>query len=246
VVRPTVSPIQARVLGAVLGVTGFALASFSGFAATHVAADSISDNTVWVTPDGSDKGPPQGDAVRVISDCKDVDVWGNELHNDEGHFTIYFDNHEPSGDDEKVGTQDWKFDKDSKKDRQVIATIDSRELISDLKDKGFHPQDDGWHIDLRFSDPEKEVEFILKNDCEEEHQQQGGEQGGGGGESGGVPVQQQAPPPVVKGTTTQAPKAAAVVPSTGADAPFVPGLLLISAGGGALGFARRLRRRRGH
>lgn len=236
-VRPTVSPIQARVLGAVLGVTGFAFASFSGFAATHVAADThIGDNKVWVTEDGSDKGPPQGDAVRVIGDCKDIDVWGNELHNDDGHFTIYFDNHEPSGDDEKVGTKDWKFNK-NKDDQQVIATIDSRDLISDLKDKGFHPQDDGWHIDLRFSDPEKEVELVLKNDCEEEH----------GGESSPpaapVPVQQQAPPPpVVKGTTTQAPKAA-VVPQTGADAPFLTGLMLMSAGGSALGFARRLRRR---
>jgi hypothetical protein len=245
VVRPTVSPIQARVLGAVLGVTGFAFASLTGIAASHAAADThISDNTVWVTADGSDKGPPQGDAVRVISDCKDVDVWGNELHNDDGHFTIYFDNHEPSGDDDRVGTQDWTFDK--KKDKQVIATIDSRELISELKDKGFHPQDDGWHIDLRFSDPEKEVEFILKNDCKEEEQggQQGGEQGGES--SPPVPVHEQAPPPpVVKGTTTQAPKAAAVVPQTGADAPFLTGLMLMSAGGSALGFARRLGRRRG-
>jgi len=238
VVRPTVSPIQARVLGAVLGVTGFAFASISGFSAAHVAADThIGDNKVWVTADGSDKGPPAGDAVRVISDCKDVDVWGNQLHNDDGHFTIYFDNHEPSGDDEKVDEQKWEFDKNKKDDQQVIATINSRELISELKDKGFHPADDGWHIDLRFSDPEKEVEFILKNDCQEEH---------GGGESNPpVPVQQQAPPPpVVKGTTTQAPKAA-VVPQTGADAPFLTGLLLMSAGSGALGFARRLGRRRG-
>jgi hypothetical protein len=234
VVRPTVSPIQARVLGAVLGVTGFAFASFSGIAAGHVSADSIGDNKVWVTPDGSDKGPPQGDAVRVISDCKNVDVWGNDLHNKSGDFTIYFDNHEPSGDDEKVEEKSWEFDK-GKKDQQVIATIDSRELISKLKDEGFHPADDGWHIDLKFSDPDRQVEFILKNDCEEEH----------GGESAPppVPVQQQTPPPpVVKGTTTQAPKAA-VVPQTGADAPFLSGLMLMSAGSGALGFARRLRRR---
>jgi hypothetical protein len=234
VVRPTVSPIQARVLGAVLGVTGFAFASFSGIAAGHVSADSIGDNKVWVTPDGSDKGPPQGDAVRVISDCKNVDVWGNDLHNKSGDFTIFFDNHEPSGDDEKVEEKSWEFDK-GKKDQQVIATIDSRELISKLKDEGFHPADDGWHIDLKFSDPDRQVEFILKNDCEEEH----------GGESAPppVPVQQQTPPPpVVKGTTTQAPKAA-VVPQTGADAPFLSGLMLMSAGSGALGFARRLRRR---
>ena len=235
-VRPTVSPIQARVLGAVLGVTGFAFASFSGFSASHVAADThISDNKVWVTPDGSDKGPPEGDAVRVISDCKNVDVWGNDLHNKSGDFTIFFDNHEPSGDDEKVEEKSWEFDKD-KKDQQVIATIDSRELISKLKDEGFHPADDGWHIDLKFSDPDRQVEFILKNDCEEEHH-------GGGEVTPPTPVEQQAPPPpVVKGTTTQAPKAA-VVPQTGADAPFVTGLMLMSAGSGALGFARRLRRR---
>jgi hypothetical protein len=241
VVRPTVSPIQARVLGAVLGVTGFAFASFSGFAATHAAADThIGDNKVWVTEEGSDKGPAEGDFVRTIDDCKDVWVWGNELHNDDGHFTIYFDNHEPSGDDEKIDTQDWKF-KLHDDDKQKIAVIDSRDLIHELKDKGFHPQDNGWHIDLRFSDPEKEVEFILKNDCHEE------EHGGGESSPPSVPVQQQAPPPpapVVKGTTTQAPKAA-VVPQTGADAPFLTGLMLMSAGGSALGFARRLGRRRG-
>ena len=105
-----------------------------------------------------------------------------------------------------------------------------------MEDKGFHPQDDGWHMDLNFNNG-RVVEFILEDNCESEH-------GGGGGESNApVPVQQQAPPPpVVKGTTTQAPKAA-VVPQTGADAPFLTGLLLMSAGSGALGFARRLRRR---
>jgi hypothetical protein len=236
VVRPTVSPIQARVIGVVLGVSGFAFASVSGLTAGHVAADThIGDNKVWVTAEGSDKGPAAGDAVRVISDCKDVTVWGNDLHNEDGHFTIYFDNHEPSGDDEKVDTQDWKFDKGAKDDQQKIATIDSRELIKELKDKGLHPADNGWHIDLRFSDPEKEVEFILQDDCKSEDHSS----------TPPVPVVQQAPPPVVAGTTTQAPKPVAVVPQTGADAPFLPGFLLMSAGGAALGWGRRLRRRSG-
>jgi hypothetical protein len=226
------------VIGAVLGVSGFAFASISGLAAGHVAADThISDNKVWVTADGSDKGPPAGDFVRVISDCKDVDVWGNDLHNKSGEFTIFFDDH--NGKDRKVDDRTWKFDKDSKKDQQVIATIDTRELISELKDKGFEPQDNGWHMDLQFKDPERQVEFIIENNCKSEE-----EHGGVGGEQAPTPVkQQQAPPPVVKGTTTQAPKAI-VAPQTGADAPFLAGMMLMSAGGAALGFARKLGRRR--
>jgi hypothetical protein len=236
VVRPTVSPIQARVLGVVLGVSGFAFASVSGFAASHVSADTkIADNKVWVTADGSDKGPAAGDFVRVISDCKDVLVWGNDLHNKSGDFTVYFDDH--NGKDKQVEEMTWKYDKGGK-DKQVIATIDARELISDLKDKGFSAQDNGWHIDLKFSDPDRQVEFILENSCKSDN--------GGGSSSTPTPVtQQQVPPPVVKGTTTQAPKAAAVVPQTGADAPFLGGMALMSIGGAALGFARKLGRREG-
>lgn len=236
-VRPTVSPIQARVLGAVLGVTGFAFASVSGLAAGHAsAATKISDNKVWVTSDGSDKGPPAGDFVRVL-DCTDVDVWGNDLHNKSGDFTIFFDDH--NGKDRKIEEMNWKFDQGSKDDAQVIATINAKDLIKELKDKGFDAQDNGWHMDLQFSDPSRQVEFILSNDCSSDHTS-------GGGSSTPTPVQQeQAPPPVVKGTTTQAPKAAAVVPQTGADAPFLSGMLLMSAGGTFLGFARRLRRRSG-
>ncbi len=233
-VRPTVSPIQARVLGVVLGVSGFAFASVSGLAAGHVSADTkIADNKVWVTADGSDKGPAAGDFVRVISDCKDVTVWGNDLHNKSGEFTIYFDDH--NGDDKKIDDMTWKFDKDSKKDQQVIATIDARELIKQLEDKGQHAQDNGWHIDLKFKDPERQVEFILEDTCKsEEHTPT---------PSTPTPVQQQqVPPPVVKGTTTQAPKAA-TVPQTGADAPFLAGMMLMSSGGAALGLARRLGRR---
>jgi hypothetical protein len=235
VVRPTVSPIQARVIGAVLGVSGFAFASISGLAAGHVAADTrISDNKVWVTADGSDKGPAAGDFVRVVSDCKDVTVWGNDLHNKSGEFTIYFDDH--NGDDKKVADQSWKFEKGGK-DQQVIATIDTRELISELKDKGFDPQDNGWHMDLKFNDPERQVEFIVENNCKSESSNPPSE-------TTPTPVkQQQAPPPVVKGTTTQAPKAI-VAPQTGADAPFLAGMMLMSAGGAALGFARKLGRRR--
>jgi hypothetical protein len=223
------------VLGAVLGVSGFAFASISGLAAGHVAADThISDNKVWVTADGSDKGPAAGDFVRVFSDCKDVTVWGNDLHNKSGDFTIYFDDH--NGKDVKIDEKGWKFEKGGK-DQQVIATIDTRSLISELKDKGLDPQSNGWHMDLKFSDPERQVEFIVENNCKEESS---------GGGSTPTPVQQQqAPPPVVKGTTTQAPKAAAIVPQTGADAPFLGGMLLMSAGGAALGFARKLGRRRG-
>jgi hypothetical protein len=220
-------------------VSGFAFASISGLAAGHVAADThISDNKVWVTADGSDKGPAAGDFVRVISDCKDVDVWGNELHNKSGEFTIFFDDH--NGKDRKIDDKTWKFNKD-KKDKQVIATIDSRELIHELKSKGFDPQDNGWHMDLKFKDPERQVEFILENNCKSE------EHGGGGNPVGPTPTpvkQQQVPPPIVKGITTQAPKAI-VAPQTGADAPFLGGMLLMSAGGAALGFARKLGRRQG-
>jgi hypothetical protein len=237
VVRPTVSPIQARVLGVVLGVSGFAFASVSGLAASHVSADSkIADNKVWVTAAGSDAGPPAGDFVRVISGCKDVKVWGNDLHNKSGEFTVYFDDH--NGKDRQIEDMTWKFDKGGK-DKQVIATIDSSELISDLKDKGFSAQDNGWHMDLKFKDPERQVEFILDYSCKSE---------GGGGEHTPTPTtptpvkQEQAPPPVVKGTTAQAPKTAAV-PQTGADAPFLAGMALMSMGGAALGFARKLGRK---
>jgi hypothetical protein len=243
VVRPTVSHNQARVLGVVLGVSGFAFASVSGLAASHVAADSkIADNKVWVTAKGSDAGPPAGDFVRVISDCKDVSVWGNDLHNKSGEFTVYFDDHD--GKDRQVEDMTWKFDKGGK-DKQVIATIDARELISDLKDKGFTAQDNGWHIDLKFKDPEREVEFILDNSCKSES---GG--GGGGGEQTPTPTETTptpvipTPPAPVKAVSAQAPKAAAV-PQTGADAPFLTGMALMSMGGAALGFARKLGGRKG-
>ena len=231
-VRPTVSPIQARVLGAVLGVTGFAFASVSGFAAAHVAADThIPDGKIWVTKDGSKDGPPAGDFVRKF-DCGDIDVQTGKLNESSGHFDIVFDNHD--GSDETISDGlEWNFDKDKDADQQVIFTIDGKELISKMEDKGFHAQDDGWHMDLKFNNG-REVEFILEDNCQSESTP-----------PAPVPVQQQAPPPpVVTGTTTQAPKAA-VVPQTGADAPFLTGLLLMSAGSGALGFARRLGRRRG-
>ena len=233
-VRPTVSPIQARVLGAVLGVTGFAFASFSGIAASHAAADThIPDGKIWVTEDGSKDGPPAGDTVRKF-DCGDIDVQAGKLSDSSGHFDIVFDNHEPSGDDETITDgAEWHFDKDKDADQQVIYQIDGKELISKMEDKGFHPADDGWHIDLNFNNG-RVVEFILEDNCESSHESS---------PPPSVPVQQQTPPPpVVKGTTTQAPKAA-VVPQTGADAPFLSGLMLMSAGSGALGFARRLRRR---
>lgn len=233
-VRPTVSPIQARVLGAVLGVTGFAFASISGISASHVFADShIPDGKIWVTADGSKDGPPAGDFVRKF-DCGDVDVWGNELNDKSGHFDIVFDDHDGK-DRTIVDGAEWDFGK-SDGGKQVIYTIDGKDLISKMEDKGFHPQDNGWHMDLVFNDNRGTVEFILQDNCEEESN------GGGGGGSTPV-VQQQAPPPVVKGTTTAAPKAAAVVPETGADAPFLSGLMLMSAGSAALGFARRLKRR---
>jgi hypothetical protein len=240
VVRPTVSPNQARVLGVVLGVSGFAFASVSGLAASHVSADSkISDNKVWVTAKGSDAGPPAGDFVRVISDCKDVSVWGNDLHNRSGEFTVYFDDH--NGKDKQVEDMTWKYEKGGK-DKQVIATIDARELITDLKDKGFSAQDNGWHIDLKFKDPERQVEFILDDSCKSES-------GGGGGEHTPTPTPTETtPPPVqvvpppVKAVSAQAPKTAAV-PQTGADAPFLTGMVLMSMGGAALGFARKLGRK---
>lgn len=237
-VRPTVSPNQARVLGVVLGVSGFAFASVSGLAASHVSADSkISDNKVWVTAAGSDAGPPAGDFVRVISDCKNVTVWGNDLHNKSGEFTVYFDDH--NGNDKQVEDTTWKYDKGGK-DQQVIATIDARELISDLKDKGFSAQDNGWHIDLKFKDPERQVEFILDDSCKSESS--GGEHTPTPTETTPTPVKQVVPPPAVLGTTAQAPKAAAV-PQTGADAPFLAGMALMSMGGAALGFARKLGRK---
>jgi hypothetical protein len=240
VVRPTVSPNQARVLGVVLGVSGFAFASVSGLAASHVSADSkIADNKVWVTAKGSDAGPPAGDFVRVISDCKDVSVWGNDLHNKSGEFTVYFDDH--NGEDKQVEDMTWKYEKGGK-DKQVIATIDARELITDLKDKGFSAQDNGWHIDLKFKDPERQVEFILDDSCKSES-------GGGGGEHAPTPTPTETtPPPVqvvpapVKAVSAQAPKTAAV-PQTGADAPFLTGMVLMSMGGAALGFARKLGRK---
>lgn len=237
-VRPTVSPNQARVLGVVLGVSGFAFASVSGLAASHVSADSkISDNKVWVTAKGSDAGPPAGDFVRVISDCKDVSVWGNDLHNKSGEFTVYFDDH--NGKDKQVEDMTWKYEKGGK-DKQVIATIDARELITDLKDKGFSAQDNGWHIDLKFKDPERQVEFILDDSCKSES-------GGGGHTPSPTPTETTPPPvqvvpPPVKAVSAQAPKTAAV-PQTGADAPFLAGMVLMSMGGAALGFARKLGRK---
>ena len=240
-VRPTVTPIQARVLGAVLGVTGFAFASFSGIAASHAAADShIPDGKIWVTKDGDNEGPPQGDSVRQF-DCVDIAVQAGELSDSSGHFDIVFDDQDGK-DRTIVDGAEWHFDKDKHTDQQVIYTIDAHDLNGKLRDHGYHPQDNGWHLDLNFSDG-RVVEFILGSDCESE----GGGGGGGGGGSTPVPVHQQTPPPpLVKGTTTAAPpKTAAVVPETGADAPFLTGSLLVSFGGGALGLARRLGRRRG-
>jgi hypothetical protein len=222
------------VLGAVLGVTGFAFASVSGLVAAGVAADShIPAGKIWVTKDGSDKGPAQGDAVRTF-DCTNIDVQAFKLKESKGEFTLYFDDH--NGDDKKITTGDWKFNKDKKDDQQVIASIDGKELISKLKSKGAEAQDNGFHMDLVFTDPEKTVEFIIENNCPEEHK--------GGESTPPTPVhQQQVPPPIVKGVTTAAPKPAAVVPQTGADAPFLTGMLLMSAGGAALAGSRRLRRR---
>jgi hypothetical protein len=242
VVRPTLTPIQARVLGAALGVTGFALASVSGLSALGVAADShIPAGAIWVVADGSDKGPPAGDAVRVF-DCKNIDIRAFKLDDTKGDYTIYFD--DQNGKDKKVTDGEWKFNKDKKDDPQVIATIDSSDLVSKLKDHGFHPQDNGWHLDVTFKDPSKTVEFILNDDCGEGHG--GGQSSGGGGgvSSSPTPVHVSSPPPAaVKPVSAVAPKAAAAVPQTGADAPFLTGMVLMSAGGASLGVSRRLRRR---
>jgi len=235
VVRPTINPIQARVLGAVLGVTGFAFASVSGLAAIGVTADThIPSGSIWVTKDGSDKGPAQGDAVRAF-DCGSIDIQAFKLEESKGDFTLYFDDH--NGDDKKIDEGSWEFNKDKKDDAQVIASIDGKDLVSKLKDEGADAQDNGFHMDLVFKDPEKTVEFIIENNCPEE--------GGVGGESAPpTPVKQQQapPPPAIKGITSAAP-IKAVVPQTGADVPFGAGLLLLSAGSVAVGASRRLRRR---
>jgi hypothetical protein len=228
------------VLGAVLGVTGFALASVSGLAASSVAADShIPADTVWVVAAGSDKGPPAGDLVRVF-DCKNIDIRAFKLDDSKGDFTIWFDDHD--GKDQKVTDGGWKFNTDKKDDPQVIATIDAKDLVAKLKDHHFDPQNVGWHLDITFKDPNRTVELIVNNNCGEEH-------GGGGGESSSPtpttpPEQHQSsPPPAVKSVSTVAPKAAAAVPQTGADAPFLAGMVLMSAGGASLAVSRRLRRR---
>ena len=230
-------------LGAVLGVSGFALASVSGLAAGSVAADShIPAGKIWVAAAGSDKGPPEGDFVRTF-DCQNIDVRAFKLDDKKGDFTIYWDDHE--GKDRKVDDGEWRFDtsKEKRDDPQTIARIDARDLIAKLKDHHFDPQDNGWHMDIVFKDPKKTVEFILKNDCKEEEH--------GGGESSPPPSESAPPPPPaqtsapspVAARTTAAPKPVAAVPVTGADAPFLAGMALMSAGGASLALAGRLRRR---
>ncbi|MEA2670852.1 MAG: hypothetical protein QOG45_1072 [Chloroflexota bacterium] len=242
-VRPTVSPVQARVLGAVLGVTGFAFASISGMAGlTASASDWVhpGQDKIWITEKGDKNAPPQGRIATL--DCGDLSLWGNKLDKHEGTFHIVSD--DPSGHDETiVKDQDWKFAKDSDQ-LQVVATIDGKELINKAEDHGDKAADGRFRFDVFFDQqPHQHIYFWVKDNCHE-----GGGDNGGGGESNPTPVvQQPAPPaPVVAGTSTsQAPKAVAAVPQTGADAPFLTGMMLMSAGGGALGFARRLGRRRG-
>ena len=234
-VRPTLTPNQARVVGAVLGMTGFALASVSGLSAANVAADThIPAGKIWVVAAGSDKGPPEGDFVRSF-DCQNIDVRAFKLDEKSGDYTIYWDDHE--GKDQKVTTGDWSFDKKKKDDPQTIARIDARDLIAKLEDHHFDAQDNGWHLDIKFHDPDKMVEFILKNDCPEEHH-----------ESPPPPSEQHptpskpAPKPAPVATTTAA-KAAAAVPQTGADVPFLAGMVLMTTGGASLLLGGRLRRR---
>jgi hypothetical protein len=225
-------------------VTGFAFASISGMAGlTASASDWVhpGQDKIWITEKGDKNAPPQGRIATL--DCGDLSLWGNKLDKHEGTFHIVSD--DPSGHDETVvKDQDWQFKKDSDQ-LQVVATIDGKQLINKAEDHGDKAVDGRFRFDVFFDQqPHQHIYFWVKDNCHEG----GGEGNGGGGGETSKPtpvVQQQAPPPVVAATTSKAPKAAAVVPQTGADAPFLTGMMLMSAGGGALGFARRLGRRRG-
>jgi hypothetical protein len=242
VVRPTITPIQARVFGAVLGAAGFALASVSGLAGVTAHAVSTSDkkldieaNSIWVANTGHFGLPPNGRVPTL--DCGDLSVWGYELNRSSGTFHVTSD--DPSGHDEHVLTdQHWSYDKHDDRS-QVVATIDGKELIQKAEDHGDKAKDGRFRFDVFFDQgSHQHVYFWVRDNCEEEH--------GGGGESSPPPPVSTPPAPApVAATTTAAPRAAAAVPQTGADVPFLTGLVLMSAGGGSLLVAGRLRRRTG-
>jgi hypothetical protein len=248
VVRPTLTPIQARVLGAALGVTGFAFASFSGFAAMAAHAESSSDkkldieaNSIWVSNTGHFGLPPNGRVPTL--DCGDLSVWGYELNRSSGTYHVTSD--DPSGHDEHVLTdQHWSYDKDGDRS-QVVSTIDGKELIQKAEDHGDKAKDGRFRFDVFFDQgSHQHVYFWVRDNCEE-----GGGGGGGGGEGGQgssstpTPVHVTAAPPPAAVSAVPPKAVAAAVPQTGADAPFLTGMVLMSAGGASLGVSRRLRRR---
>jgi hypothetical protein len=240
VVRPTLTPNQARVVGAVLGAAGFALASVSGLAGVTAHAVSTSDkkldieaNSIWVSEAGDFGLPPNGRVPTL--DCGDLSVWGYKLNRDSGTFHVTSD--DPSGHDEHVLTgQDWEYDKHGDRS-QVVAHIDGKELIQKAEDHGDHAVDGRFRFDVFFDQgSHQHVYFWVRDNCPEEHQ-----------ESPPPPPAKQptpstpAPKPVA--VTTAAPKAAAAVPQTGADLPFLTGMVLMTGGGASLLLAGRLRRR---
>lgn len=244
-VRPSLTPNQVRVVGALLGVAGFAVASLS--ALTVQADTNIPAKTVWVTTNHDNDLPTS--SVRTLS-CQndDIDIWAYDLGRSNGEWQIFYDSSTGDSSRNQVMHGSYHFDQDKKNQKQVIAEISISDLVSRLHDEhddtaqgGFG--DGAWHLHAVISDPYKSVKFLLRDNCESEESS-----------PPSPPVvtppapsssHASAPTPApVAATTTAAPKAAAAVPQTGADVPFLTGLTLMSSGGASLLLAGRMRRRR--
>jgi hypothetical protein len=135
---------------------------------------------VWTDNVGQPAGPGHEQDPHLA--CQDINLWGAELADPSGSYTI--DGWPPSGSQEQDYASSWTYDQ-SKGGSQVIDVISVKTLVANAVAHGDAPVNtQGYHFKLQFSqDPQKHKTFWVN--CPAASGGTSGGNSGGGGSSGG-------------------------------------------------------------
>jgi hypothetical protein len=216
-----------------LGALGVAAAALAG-AAAHAHAAEIIVNDVWVD-NASEHAGPFHDDDRQLS-CAPITVTGARFEHSGGAFEIVLQR--PTGKDQRVLLAAWRYDR-GRAGSQLLDTVSGAGLVARARALGVSPHGAaGYHLAFRFlQEPHQHKQFWVSAGCPVK------------AAAVAPPPAAVVPPPAPAAVPAPAPpraavKAAAVTPPrTGADLPYAGAALLVLAGAGCLGVARRLRLR---
>ncbi len=218
-------------MAAALGAGGLAVSAIAGSGAgLRVQAAEVIPNDVWVDNAGGHLGPFHDDDRRLS--CAPITVTGARFAHTAGSFEIV-PVRPGAGGDHPVLQADWRFDR-KQGGHQLLRTLSGADLVSKARALGATERSGGFHFEFRFlQQPHQHKPFWVSADCPVQ-----------AAETAPRPAAA-APVPAAPVPSTPVAKAAAVTPpKTGADARWCDAALLVLAGAGLLGGARRFRWRR--